>query len=175
MTIVLTTGDFLSELWDTCQQMKRSRSTTKPLLHAIVKQGLFSEIFGWGTGIRTPTAWARTRCSTLKLSPSVVPKVGFEPTRGHPHYALNVARLPIPPLRPEPLARRRENNTTTGALCQMDSGSVSDFQRLQFLLGCANEHLSPRHDVHRPMPLQRKRKRGPLTRMIWLYVQLNTV
>ena len=83
--------------------MKRSRSMSKPLPHAVVKQGLFSGIFGWGTGIRTPTAWARTRCSTLKLSPNVVPKVGFEPTRGHPHYALNVARLPIPPLRPTAL------------------------------------------------------------------------
>ena len=29
----------------------------------------------------------------------VMPKVGFEPTRGYPHYALNVARLPVPPLR----------------------------------------------------------------------------
>ena len=29
-----------------------------------------------------------------------VPKEGFEPSRGNPHYALNVARLPIPPLRP---------------------------------------------------------------------------
>jgi hypothetical protein len=28
-----------------------------------------------------------------------VPKVGFEPTRAFAHYALNVARLPIPPLR----------------------------------------------------------------------------
>ncbi len=28
-----------------------------------------------------------------------MPKVGFEPTWGNPHYALNVARLPIPPLR----------------------------------------------------------------------------
>lgn len=28
-----------------------------------------------------------------------VPKVGLEPTWGNPHYALNVARLPIPPLR----------------------------------------------------------------------------
>ena len=29
----------------------------------------------------------------------VMPKVGFEPTRAYAHYALNVARLPIPPLR----------------------------------------------------------------------------
>ncbi len=28
-----------------------------------------------------------------------MPKVGFEPTRAKAHYALNVARLPIPPLR----------------------------------------------------------------------------
>lgn len=28
-----------------------------------------------------------------------VPKVGVEPTRAFAHYALNVARLPIPPLR----------------------------------------------------------------------------
>ena len=28
-----------------------------------------------------------------------MPKVGLEPTWGNPHYALNVARLPIPPLR----------------------------------------------------------------------------
>ena len=31
----------------------------------------------------------------------VVPKVGFEPTRGCPHTALNRARLPISPLRHE--------------------------------------------------------------------------
>ena len=30
----------------------------------------------------------------------VMPKVGFEPTRANAHYALNVARLPISPLRP---------------------------------------------------------------------------
>ena len=28
-----------------------------------------------------------------------MPKVGLEPTRAFAHYALNVARLPIPPLR----------------------------------------------------------------------------
>ena len=28
-----------------------------------------------------------------------MPKVGVEPTRANAHYALNVARLPIPPLR----------------------------------------------------------------------------
>ena len=36
-----------------------------------------------------------------------VPKEGFEPSRGNPHYALNVARLPIPPLRQAHLASRR--------------------------------------------------------------------
>src|SRR5262245_52391281 len=37
-----------------------------------------------------------------------VPKVGVEPTRPYDHYALNVARLPIPPLRltPHILQRR---------------------------------------------------------------------
>ena len=35
------------------------------------------------------------------LSFTCVPKVGFEPTRGNPHYALNVARLPVSPLRPD--------------------------------------------------------------------------
>ncbi len=29
-----------------------------------------------------------------------VPKEGFEPSRDCSHHALNVARLPIPPLRP---------------------------------------------------------------------------
>src|SRR5947209_3257055 len=31
----------------------------------------------------------------------MVPKEGFEPSRPYGHYALNVARLPIPPLRHE--------------------------------------------------------------------------
>ena len=35
-----------------------------------------------------------------------MPKVGFEPTRAFAHYALNVARLPIPPLRPSVSAWR---------------------------------------------------------------------
>ena len=34
------------------------------------------------------------------LPPPPVPKGRFELPRGYPHYALNVARLPIPPLRP---------------------------------------------------------------------------
>ena len=33
------------------------------------------------------------------VQPWMVPKVRLELTRGYPHYALNVARLPIPPLR----------------------------------------------------------------------------
>jgi hypothetical protein len=37
--------------------------------------------------------------STTPLARGRVPKVGFEPTRAYAHYALNVARLPIPPLR----------------------------------------------------------------------------
>ena len=39
----------------------------------------------------------------------MMPKVGFEPTRPYGHYALNVARLPIPPL-------RRKDYFTFGAL-----------------------------------------------------------
>ncbi len=35
-----------------------------------------------------------------------VPKVGVEPTRGHPHRFLRAARLPVPPLRQVPQARR---------------------------------------------------------------------
>jgi hypothetical protein len=30
---------------------------------------------------------------------SDVPKEGFEPSQANAHYALNVARLPVPPLR----------------------------------------------------------------------------
>ena len=36
---------------------------------------------------------------TWNLSPASVPKGRFELPRGYPHYALNVARLPVPPLR----------------------------------------------------------------------------
>ena len=36
---------------------------------------------------------------TLRPSKSAVPKGRFELPRGYPHYALNVARLPVPPLR----------------------------------------------------------------------------
>ena len=35
-----------------------------------------------------------------------MPKVGFEPTRANAHYALNVARLPVPPLRLEIVCAR---------------------------------------------------------------------
>lgn len=34
------------------------------------------------------------------MAGQMVPKVGLEPAREYSHYALNVARLPIPPLRP---------------------------------------------------------------------------
>ena len=39
----------------------------------------------------------------LNLKPLylLVPKRGFEPRRGNPHWTLNPARLPVPPLRPE--------------------------------------------------------------------------
>src|SRR3954470_521875 len=43
-------------------------------------------------------------CQCAGRLPSAVPKGRFELPRGYPHYALNVARLPVPPLR---LARLR--------------------------------------------------------------------
>lgn len=33
------------------------------------------------------------------MSLLLVPQEGLEPTRANAHYALNVARLPVPPLR----------------------------------------------------------------------------
>ena len=44
----------------------------------------------------------RATCATLTgivLTDCPVPKGRFELPRGYPHYALNVARLPVPPLR----------------------------------------------------------------------------
>jgi hypothetical protein len=40
------------------------------------------------------------RASAPDVRGSAVPKGRFELPRGYPHYALNVARLPVPPLRP---------------------------------------------------------------------------
>jgi hypothetical protein len=44
-----------------------------------------------------PTASASAGLRSIQLSYKrfLVPKVGFEPTRPHGHYALNVARLPF--------------------------------------------------------------------------------
>ncbi len=44
-----------------------------------------------------------TKCQKQKTRPKArsVPKVGVEPTLPFENYALNVARLPIPPLRQE--------------------------------------------------------------------------
>ncbi len=57
--------------------------------------------------------WVKHPLTTKQAEPYarlvVMPKVGFEPTRPYGHYALNVARLPIPPL-------RREDNFTFSAL-----------------------------------------------------------
>ena len=66
-----------------------------------------------------------------------MPKVGVEPTRANAHYALNVARLPVPPLRhnqlqagiipqPVPLVNLRqaipaEDSTRLGCLLWEDS------------------------------------------------------
>ncbi len=61
---------------------------------------LWGCLIGWGTRIRTSTACSRGRCTTIIRYPNnVVPMKRFELLRGHPHYALNVARLPVPPHR----------------------------------------------------------------------------
>ncbi len=49
---------------------------------------------------RATSSSAGKRSNPLSYEASLVPKVGLEPTRAYAHYALNVARLPIPPLRP---------------------------------------------------------------------------
>ncbi len=47
----------------------------------------------------------KTKTTGIKPAVSLVPKGRFELPRGYPHYALNVARLPIPPLRRAPTCR----------------------------------------------------------------------
>jgi hypothetical protein len=46
----------------------------------------------------------KEKAQPIKIAPetvSMVPKRGFEPRRGSPHWTLNPARLPVPPLRPD--------------------------------------------------------------------------
>ena len=53
-------------------------------------------------GLEPTTPGSASLCSiqlSYERSFRMVPKVGFEPTRPYGHYALNVARLPVPPLR----------------------------------------------------------------------------
>ena len=50
---------------------------------------------------------------------TLVPKGGLEPPRGNPHYALNVARLPVPPLRQcvipsRPLGKKSQRKFLSG-------------------------------------------------------------
>ena len=48
----------------------------------------------------SPISSSKLKVIKLNFELVMVPKVGFEPTRPCDHYALNVARLPVPPLRP---------------------------------------------------------------------------
>src|SRR5215203_4782778 len=50
----------------------------------------------WGGTDSGPITYDPTPITQLE---SAVPKGRFELPRGYPHYALNVARLPVPPLR----------------------------------------------------------------------------
>jgi hypothetical protein len=59
----------------------------------------------WGVG--DGTNWTFQHLSPLTHDGSAVPKGRFELPRGYPHYALNVARLPVPPLRPLFVRHRR--------------------------------------------------------------------
>jgi|YelNatPaOPRAMG01_1025707.scaffolds.fasta_scaffold30032_5 hypothetical protein len=59
-----------------------------------------------------------------------MPKVGFEPTRAKAHYALNVARLPIPPLR----------------------RSIKILPRIKLLSTCHNVHSNPLPSSERLRP-----------------------
>jgi hypothetical protein len=51
---------------------------------------------------------------TRNPTPPSVPKGRFELPRGYPHYALNVARLPVPPLRPVLCPPSRGPEPTSG-------------------------------------------------------------
>ena len=70
------------------------------IAHKLANEGANIILNGRGTRIRTSTACSRGRCTTIIRYPNnVVPMKRFELLRGHPHYALNVARLPVPPHR----------------------------------------------------------------------------
>ena len=51
------------------------------------------------TGVNGWRGCLKTNPLAILSTRGIMPKVGFEPTRAYAHYALNVARLPIPPLR----------------------------------------------------------------------------
>ena len=53
----------------------------------------------------------KPRVPGLRSARLAVPKRGLEPRREYSHYALNVARLPIPPLRQAPQSIARDNMT----------------------------------------------------------------
>jgi hypothetical protein len=54
----------------------------------------FGQMFGQKDKTKGVTPWDYASFNQL------VPKRGFEPRRGNPHWTLNPARLPVPPLRP---------------------------------------------------------------------------
>src|SRR5947209_11484278 len=62
-------------------------------------------------GLLCPMAGAAMRAQGSAARASVVPKRGLEPPRGCPHQTLNLACLPIPPLRRD--ARRKSRGDLT--------------------------------------------------------------
>src|SRR2546422_5983922 len=79
----------------TITRMSTSSGTPSDIVDLLYLDSLYHRMPAGGTeppGNRTK----RPGCSAW---PCAVPEVGLEPTRANAHYALNVARLPIPPLR----------------------------------------------------------------------------
>ena len=81
--------NMLGNIWETKQlgrtQSSHSAASRNTTVHA--------------PGCESKNSPSSESFSLLCQQDLAVPKVGLEPTWGNPHYALNVARLPIPPLR----------------------------------------------------------------------------
>ena len=60
---------------------------------------------GWAAWCVSRKARNRGGFATVSDGIGLVPKGRLELPRGNPHYALNVARLPVPPLRQRPCSR----------------------------------------------------------------------
>ena len=85
-----------------------------------------------GDGLWMTSDGSRNRPITHGPSPitrcgSAVPKGRFELPRGHPHYALNVARLPVPPLRLGGSFPDGRYNTPAVEICQITLTAVLYF------------------------------------------------